>query len=409
MGNLGLKSELHDGTTIRAYLDELVLRKIPVQLWAPQADGLPFETTISRVGRDDFVTAKTPPLPVGQQLNVAFMLETRRFTAPTRVVATGVFRIPTSVAQGERRRQFRAPFARSEGVEVFACERFAPPFAGGRNLWGRLVDLSVQGLRMTLEEVASLDGAPATLQRGDRFDVVCIRGLPFTPVIQCAGVVAHVQTGPEGPMAGFLLTFMGGTDQKNIERILTPRYPATFGQAFPRMHRKTDLADQPGPPQPTLEPVKAPEVVVRPAAPAPPPPERPPRPEVTPVLRLRKAMRRILVISAGGEGGKSLADCLRDEEFKQVSEGRSYLEAQRLAQSAHHDLVLLDVRVGGHYGQMILEALRRRDLLQEAPVILVADRRDASVEAVAHAIGAVHIHEKRAPIEALLPVLYRLI
>jgi CheY-like chemotaxis protein len=409
MSALGLKSELHDGTTIRAYLDELVLRKTPVQLLVPEPNGLPFETTISKVGRDTFTTTRTPPLPEGTQLNIAFMLDARRFTAPTRVMATGVFRIPSAVAQGERRQRFRAPFARGEGVEVFACERLAVPFAGGRTLVGRLVDLSVEGLRLVQEELAGLDGAPAPLRRGDRFDVVCIRGLPFTPTVQCAGVVAHVVADPDGPSVGFLLIGMGENDEKNVERVLAPRYPTTFGQAFPRMHRKTDLADQPGPPQPTLAAVKAPEVVIRPAAPPPPPPERPPRPEVTPVLRLRKAVRRILVISAGGDGSKPLAECLREEEFKQVFEGRSYLEAQRLAQSARHDLVLLDVRVGGHYGQMILEALRRHGLLLDVPVILVADRRDASVEAVAHAIGAVHIHEKRAPFEELLPVLYRLI
>ncbi len=264
MSALGLKSELHDGTTIRAYLDELVLRKTPVQLLVPEPNGLPFETTISKVGRDTFTTTRTPPLPEGTQLNIAFMLDARRFTAPTRVMATGVFRIPSAVAQGERRQRFRAPFARGEGVEVFACERLAVPFAGGRTLVGRLVDLSVEGLRLVQEELAGLDGAPAPLRRGDRFDVVCIRGLPFTPTVQCAGVVAHVVADPDGPSVGFLLIGMGENDEKNVERVLAPRYPTTFGQAFPRMHRKTDLADQPGPPQPTLAAVKAPEVVIRP-------------------------------------------------------------------------------------------------------------------------------------------------
>ena len=73
------------------------------------------------------------------------------------------------------------------------------------------------------------------------------------------------------------------------------------------------------------------------------------------------------------------------------------------------DLLLLDVKVGGHLGQMILETLRRHDLLLDTAVILVADRRDASVEDVAEAIGAVHIHEKRAPYEDLLPALYALL
>ena len=72
-------------------------------------------------------------------------------------------------------------------------------------------------------------------------------------------------------------------------------------------------------------------------------------------------------------------------------------------------MVLLDMKVGGHQGQMILEALHRHGLLLETPVILVADKRDASIEAVAEAIRAMHIHEKRAGYEDLVPALYALL
>jgi CheY-like chemotaxis protein len=312
------------------------------------------------------------------------------------------------VALGERRERFRATFGRGENVDVFACERVNGAFPGGRLLAGRLIDLSLQGLRMALEEVAALDGPPTSPQRGETFAAVCIQGLPYTPTIQCGGLVAHVLPTPETAAAGFLLTGLKAGDQDNIERILARRFPTTFGQSFPRKNRKTDLADQPGPPLPTLEAVKAPEVVspVLPPAPA---KDRPARPEVTPVIRIRKAVRKILVISAGTDpGARSLAQDLRDDDFRQVYEARSYLEAQQAARASRFDIVLLDVRVGGHYGQMILEALRSHDLLVEPPVILVADKRDASIDAVAEAIGAVCVHEKRAPYEEILPVLYRL-
>ena len=66
-GSLGLEPELRDGNTIRAYLEELVLLKAPVQLWVAQADVLPFETTIAQVSRDTFTTTQTPPCALEQR------------------------------------------------------------------------------------------------------------------------------------------------------------------------------------------------------------------------------------------------------------------------------------------------------------------------------------------------------
>ena len=205
-----------------------------------------------------------------------------------------------------------------------------------------------------------------------------------------------------------LMTGLQESDRKNIERILARRFPTTFGQAFPQKHRKTDIADQAGAPVPVKAAAKAPEVVALPEAPAAPAP-RTPRPEVSAVMRIRKAIKRILIISAASEAGVSLAQSLREDDFKQVFEARSYLEAQNLARSYRFDLLLLDVKVGGHFGQMILEALHRHELLQDTPVILIADRRDAQIEAVAEAIEAIYIHEKRASYEDLVPILYSLL
>ena len=409
MSGLGLKAELRDGNTIRAYLDELVRLKSPVQMWLTQVDAPPLQTTLVQVARDTFSTAQTLPMPAAQQLSLSFMIDARRFVAHTQMVATGVFRIPAAVAVGERRERFRASFKAAEGIQVFACERLSGTFVGGRTCAGRLMDLSLQGLRVLLDEVLDPMGEPASVKRGDVFAALSLSGLPYTPTIRCAGVVTHVRHGADGTTAGFQLLDLEEGDQKNIDRILARRFPTTFGQAFPRKHRKTDLADQPGPPVATREAIKATEVVALP----PPLPAaakaRPPRPAETPVLRIRKAVRKLLVISAGDNRHPSLAECLREDDFKQVFEARSYPEALAQARATRFDLLLLDVKVGGHLGQMILETLRRHDLLLDTAVILVADRRDASVEDVAEAIGAVHIHEKRAPYEDLLPALYALL
>lgn len=407
MSHLELKAELRDGETIRAYLDELVLLQTVVQLWIPQSDAPPFETTLARISGDAFVTATTPPLSIGQQLIISFLLESRRFNAPTQVLSTGTFRIPASVAQGERRERFRATFPRSDGIQFFAIERLAETFPLGRLLQGTLLDLSLQGLRVAIEELSAVTGDPAELKRGDRFEAVCIRGLPFTPDIHCRALLAHVIHGMEGDAAGFRLDGLEPTDQKNIERILARRFPTTFGQAFPKKKRKTDLGDRLGAPIQVPTAAKAPEVVALPA-PAPAAKAAPVR-ACTPAMRLRKAGRRILIISSSIEGRTALADSLREDDFRHVQVAGSFLEAKQLASATRFDLLLLDMKVGGHFGQMILEALRQHDLLVETPVILVADRRDASLQGVAERIKALYLHDRRESYEALVPVLYGLL
>jgi hypothetical protein len=404
MMGFGTKPELRDGATIRAYLDELALQGAPVQVGRPRSDRPPFATTLVRVGRDTFTTRRTPPLAMDQEVEISFLLDNRRFVATTRVVAAGVFRIPAVLAVGERRERLRATFGRGERVDVCFCERIAVTFLGGRLLSGRLVDLSLQGLRMSLEKVDDLDGPGPALARGDIFTAVRIQGLPHTPPIQCGAIVAHVEPDAETPSAGFMLVGLSEGNRNNIERILARRFPTTFGRTFPAKHARTDLADRPGPPVATLEPVRVPEVVV------PPPPPAPLRlrPGCPPLMTIRKAVRRLLVI-AGPEGpGRALAQRLREDEFRHVLEARTFLDAQHLASRIPFDILLLELRVGGHYGQRILEALRRRGLLGGTPVILVAERRDPAAEAAARAIGAVHLHERRAGYEELLPVLYRL-
>ena len=258
MSHLGLKPELRDGDTIRAYLDELVLLKTPVQLWIPSTDLPPFETTIERISGGAFVTATTPPLAEGQQVCISFLLDARRFNANTQVVSTGVFRIPGSIAQGERRERCRAAFPRSAGIRVLAFESVAGTFVLGRILLGTLLDLSLQGLRVAIEELDCPGGESPTLKRGDAFEVVCIQGLPHTPDIYCRAVLTHVLQGREGDSAGFLLEGLRATDQQNIERILARRFPTTFGQAFPKKKRKVDLGDRLGAPRQLPVAAKAP-------------------------------------------------------------------------------------------------------------------------------------------------------
>ena len=402
MTQLGHKVELRDGETIRAYLEEIVCLKSPVQLWEGPGDQAPFETTLEQVSAKTFSTATTPKLEPGQILNFSFMLEARRFTSYTQVVALGVFSIPQSIALGERREQLRAPFDRSDEADALCVEALHGTIAGGRFLYGKVVDLSLKGLRILLEESGALTGVNQPPLPGQAFTTICINNLPHTPAIHCHGSVAHVTPVPGGLSVGFLLAGVAEGDEKNISRILARRFPATFGQAFPAKKRKTDIADKLGALTKTQFKAKPAEVVERPVEKEVKAPKAF-RPEVTAVMRLRKLGRKILFLSGSLESPHPLAEAFREDGYKHVFQASSFLGAQALVQRTRFDLVVLDMKVGGHWAKEMMGALRSRDLLLHTPLILVADYRNEGAEAVAEALGAVHIHERRETFEDLQP------
>jgi CheY-like chemotaxis protein len=392
--------ELRNAQTIRAYLEELVRLQGEVQLWLPGGEAAPFPTTLQKVTPTTFTTVTTPPLEPRVVINFSFMLDARRFTGRAQVVTPGVFRIPPCIAQGERRCTFRGAFERAEQVQVLAVETCAGTLLGGRILLGRLANLCAQGLGLVLEELGALDGAAAPLQPGDRFAAVRISNLPFTPTIQCRGTVVHVAPATPEPVVGFRLEGLSDRDAGNIERLLIPRFPTTFGEAFPDRKRKTDLADQPGPPTSSQVRVKAPEVVDHAlAGPAPVP--APARPQPSAVQRLRRAPKRILFFSAH-PATPALADALRKDGLRQVAEAGSYQQAKVLAEQGRFDLLVLDVKVGSHWAKDHLRALGEHGLLQGLPTILMVDHPREAQSAMARPLAPAWVHERAQGADDLL-------
>jgi len=403
------KPELRDGETIRAYLDEVARLQTPVQLWLAGALGPPFETTLQKVSPITFSTTTTPPLEPGQVLDVSFMVDSHRFVAKGKVVTPGVFRIPVSIAQGERRGAFRVPFDR-EPARVFAVEHLWDTVLGGRTLLGRVLNLSTGGLRVALDELGGLgDPAPlAPLRPGDRFGWICLDGLPFTPRIHCRARVAHLAVGGPEPAAGLHLEELAERDRQHLERILVPRFPATFGETFPARKRKTDFADQLGAPAPTQARTRAPELVNQALAAAEPAPAAAARTPAGAVMRLRRAARRLLFLSAN-PGTGVLAEAFRQDGFKHTFEARSFVEIQGLAERMRFDLLVLDNTMSGHWARDMMKALHAHGLLLDVPIILLVECRNEISMAIAEHLEAVHVHERREPFDALLPVLLELL
>ena len=389
----GSRNDLRHGETIRAYLEDLARLHTPVLFRLVPGGDSTFETTLERVAKDTFVTTTTPPLEPKQAVHLSFQLDSRWFEAHCVALSPGVFSLPSSISLGEKRQYPRVVLGREDQIEAFLLERVDDTIVSGRYLQGKLIDLSVHGCKVALSEVGAITGPTTPIRRGDSFASVVIDGLPHTPAIQCAGLVAHVdRTGPVAS-AGIMLTGLRVEDERALERILARRLPATFGQAFPAKKRKTDIADQSGTPTLTKVTPKAPEVVAW-------APEKAPEPEVTvgpspesAVARLRKAGRKILLISAH-PAAQTLAEGLRLDGFKNVHEAKSSPEAQALAKRMNFDLVILDVKVGGHWGQDVLGFLRKQKLLEDTPVILLVEQRNETAKNIALELGVVGFYAR---------------
>ena len=326
--------------------------KTPVQLWAAGSLERPFETTLAAVTPVTFSSTTTPHLEPGRVLGLSFMLDARRFVAQVKVVASGVFRIPLAIAQGERRAEFRGPFERAEPAQAFAVEVCSGTVLGGRTLLGRLLDLSPHGIRVALSEVGSLTGPGTELKAGDGFHSISIAGLPFTPTIQARGRVVHLARSAAEPYVGLALEGMTEGDPEEHRPGSSPRrLPTTFGEAFPAKKRKTDVADhwarpprsRPGSRRrrswngPRLSPAAGAGARQRRPAPA-------------------QGGKKILLLSENA-ASPALAEALRADGFKHVVEARSYLEAKTVASQTGFDLLILDIRVGPHWGGDMMKTL----------------------------------------------------
>ena len=85
------------------------------------------------------------------------------------------------------------------------------------------------------------------------------------------------------------------------------------------------------------------------------------------------------------------------------------METQNLAAAMRFDLLLLDNTMSGHWGKDMMKALHGHQLLLDTPIVLVVECRNGFSEAIAEALGAVHIHERRETFETLLPVVQDLL
>jgi len=186
------------------------------------------------------------------------------------------------------------------------------------------------------------------------------------------------------------------------------------------------LADEPPADEPSVEPVAAPADLTEatePAAEASPttaaPPDRPPRRlenpvldsamlaqlsrpgrviEPTPPARLPSTEERVLRVIVAEDNPFDLAVLeelveMADPRAVELISAATREEAERLAASAEHDLVLLDLELPDSSGITTLLEWQH-SAVSAAPVIILSGSNDPGVISEARALGAVHFIQK---------------
>jgi CheY-like chemotaxis protein len=240
---------------------------------------------------------------------------------------------------------------------------------GARGATGPLVDLSLEGLRMrvdramTLQGKAPLDVGAGTFPQGTRFPILRIDQLPYTPVVVCAGVVAHVAIGGGDVLMGIRFEGLGEMEAQSIRQVLGRRLPK-FNQGFPERRS----------PRKAGEERTGSTVLVHRGSSGEALPVQPPEDS-------RKALRRLLVALEDDLDRAVLVTALREDGYRKLHEARSYAEALDHVRVFPMDAVILGDSLAGLSAEDFLKRLRMAGFCEDAPSVLLAEHLDARTTA----------------------------
>jgi len=365
---------LRDRPTILAYLEDL--RRSQAEAGLSGEGHGPLPARVEEVMEDPprFRVRLGRPLPQawtgGAALTLQFSLDGIRLLAPAVLKERGLedawFGLPASVAFADRRSRMRAHFGPREKATVTVLEGFL----GARGATGPLLNLSLEGVRMRVERAISGPGqvplavGAATFAPGTRFPILRIDQLPYSPVLVCAGVLAHVTQAADGIQLGIRFEDLGEMEAQTIRRILGRRLPR-FSAGFPV--RK--CREQPGSAAVALQPGTAlPEAREDP----------------------RKASRRILLALSDDLERAVLASALRAEGYARVHEARNTAEALDHLKVFPMDLVILGEKVGTFAAADFLVRVRRLGG-ERMPALLLAAQVDVRTLALARSAQIEHV------------------
>jgi CheY-like chemotaxis protein len=399
---------LKDHSTILAYLEDLIRIRSQVQFWISRDDLVPIVGKIDllneEAGTITIVLHRALPGNLGPNtlLDMVFALEGMRFDAPVKFVRRdgylrGVFTVPQRVLHAERRMKMRARFGpRERGTCTILEDLFE-----GHGVTGRLINLSLEGLCMRIDRAISIQEnrpihvSPALFDAGRNVALVRIQNLPFTPLIECCGIVTHLEATPIGVSMGLHFKGLGGLETQQITHLLARRLPS-FARGFPVRYRrgKENVESLPEPSSPEEEwsettAEEAKEVDI----------EQSQEDEIVSarvstherLLQIKKRGKKILLIIHDELDLAILSGTLQVDGYRQIHEAKSVLELLRTVRTIAPDLIILEQNFGNVGGQQLLERLRKYEGCKSAPVIMIADAVDVRTALMAKAARIDHL------------------
>ena len=384
---------LQDRSTILAYLEDLERSGDELRLVVQGHPSLP--ATVLRLEEEPprLLVRLGRPLPVTwirrKEIVLLFTLEGTQLLAPVRFLERGGYletylSLPEFVRHAERRSRMRAHFHAREKATVTVLEGLL----GARGATGRLLDLSMEGLKMRVDRAITVRGqeslpvAEGTFPPGTRFPILRIDQLAYAPVVVCAAVLCHATLREGSLHLGMRFEGLGEMETQVLRQVLGRRLPK-FSQGFPERRRKREASQD-------LEPRV---VVVHHGAGSEPPDS------AAPAADPNKAAKRLLLVLQDDLERAILVAALQADGYRRIHEARSYAEAMNHVKVFPMDAVILEERVGLEPAGDFLARLRQQGHCESVPKILLADSLDVRTRTLARTAKVDLVHSRKAGYE----------